>query len=151
MGDKIFTINTVIQRIHPAWPGPVLVNLTSLVIHKVTAFTALLIHPKLDSREESFRGKKCLGICFEELRAGNGEMIFHPEDVERSEKNVHVLAALAKAVNSGMTTKMKSILKAKNLGGFVHLLFSFRLGRVQIRVNHMSFIWGDSFSCRASP
>jgi hypothetical protein len=128
----------------------VLVNLTSLVIHKVTAFTALLIHPKLDSRERSFRGEKSLGICFEELRTGNGEMILHPEDVERSEKNVHVLAALAKTVNSGMTTKMKSILEAKNLGGFVHLPFSFRLGGVKIRVNHMSFILGGSFSCRAS-
>ena len=69
-------------------------------------------------------------------------MILHPEDVERSEKNVHVLAALAKTVNSGMTTKIKSILKAKNLGNFVHLPFSFRLGRVEAPCSKLQSAFG---------
>jgi hypothetical protein len=90
----------------------VLVNLTSPLTHKVTAFTALVIHLELDSRQESFRGKKSFRIRFEELRTGNAEMILHLENVERSKKYINVLAALTKTVNSGMTTKMESIRKA---------------------------------------
>jgi hypothetical protein len=101
----------VVQGIHPAGPGAVLIYPTAFLSHEVAPFFIFFVHFELDRREEGVRCQQSFGVFLEKLCARNPETILHLDNVVRCEQNVNILAALGKTINPRITTEVKGVSK----------------------------------------